>query len=69
MLKQTYEYITDEPVGESMQLAQCYTITESDGGSARSTFWCNSRGIILKQDIELNGQQHGCELTSYRWLG
>ena len=69
ILRQTYEYVTDEPVGDSMQLAQCYTISESDGGSARTTFWCNSRGVILKQNVELNGQQHGCELISYRWLG
>lgn len=69
LLKQTYEYITDEPVGDNLQLAQCYTITESDGGSAKTTFWSNSHGVILKQNVALNGEQYGCELTSYRWLG
>lgn len=68
-LKQTYEYVTDEPIGENQQLAHCYTITESEGGSAKTTFWCNNRGIILKQQVTLNNQQHGCDLTSYRWLG
>lgn len=71
-LKQTYEYVTEEPVSSgpfSSQLAHCYKITESDGGAAITTFWADAHHIILKQDVNLKGEWFGCDLTSYKWVG
>ena len=71
-LTQTYEYVTEEPVNSllySQQLAHCYKIIETGGGSAVTTFWSDSHGVILKQEVNLKNEWHGCELTSYKWVG
>jgi hypothetical protein len=71
-LTQTYEYVTEEPVNSllyTQQLAHCYRIVETDGGSAVTTFWSDAHGIILKQDVKWKNEWHGCELTSYKWVG
>ena len=71
-LTQSYEYVTEEPVNSllySQQLAHCYKIIETDGGSAVTTFWSDSHGIILKQEVNWKNEWHGCELTSYKWVG
>jgi len=71
-LRQTYEYVTEEPVNTalfSQQLAHSYRIFESDGGKAETTFWADAHGIVLKQEVNLKGELHGCELTSYKWVG
>ncbi len=71
-LTQSYEYVTEEPVNSllyTQQLAHCYKIVETDGGSAVTTFWSDAHGIILKQDVNWKNEWHGCELTSYKWVG
>ena len=71
-LTQTYEYVTEEPVNSMLytqQLAHCHKIVETDGGSAVTTFWSDAHGIILKQDVNWKNEWHGCELTSYKWVG
>lgn len=71
-LTQTYEYVTEEPVNSllyTQQLAHCHRIVETDGGSAVTTFWSDAHGIILKQEVNLKNEWHGCELTSYKWVG
>ena len=71
-LRQTYGYVTEEPLSTALfseQLAHSYRIIESDGGKAETTFWADAHGIVLKQEVHLKNELHGCELTSYKWVG
>ena len=70
-LRQTYRYERDETTGPDANrtIARCYTIMESGAAGVSTTFWADEHGIALRQELTVNGAQHTCEMTNYRWLG
>jgi hypothetical protein len=63
-IRQTYRYESDETLGNDP--ARRYTITET-GSPGTTTFWTDARGIVIKQELPLDGVAHICEMLNYRW--
>jgi hypothetical protein len=70
-IRQTYRYERDEALaGDATQpLARRYTITEAGSAGTITTFWTDARGIVVKQELLLDGVTHACEMLNYRWQG
>jgi hypothetical protein len=76
-LVQTYAYIREEQVSMSLQpyiRAYRYLIEEREGAPnlanpPTATIWTDDHGIAIKQEVLLDKDVHGCELTSYQWVG
>lgn len=70
-IQQAYAYVRDEPLDRATGsgLARRYTIREIDGEDAVTTFWTDARGIVIRQNVVLDGIPHGCEMIQYRWSG
>jgi len=68
-LRQTYRYDADEMPGPDITQPppQRYIITESGAPDMVTTFWCDQRNIVLKQELTLDGAIHACEMVNYRW--
>jgi len=68
-IRQTYRYDADEPPGPDITQAPLrrHIITETGSPDMLTTFWCDQRDIVQKQELMLNGALHGCEIVSYRW--
>ena len=69
-IQQTYHYEGDEALGddEAKPLARRYTITETGSPDTVTTFWTDARGIVVRQQLPLDGELHVCEMVNYRWL-
>lgn len=76
-LSQTYCYVRDEQITsliEPFMIARRYTIEEHIAGKDKdhmpfTTLWADPYGVIVKQDVLLGKETHGCELVNYRWIG
>lgn len=76
-IEQTYICEGEEPLrgDPAKPLTRRYQITESQQGNAPAvsttptTFWTDSHGIVLAQELAVNGEAHGCEMARYTWLG
>ncbi len=77
-IMQTYRYVRDEVISTVVQPAvnaHRYTIEEQSqantnaGDSPTTTIWVDDHGIVLKQDVLLGKDTHGCELMRYAWQG
>ncbi len=77
-LVQTYAYVRNEVISTVVQPAvntHRYTIEEQNqanphaGDSPTTTIWVDDRGIVLKQEVLLGKDTHGCELMRYAWQG
>ena len=69
-IRQTYRYDADEPPGPDLTQPppRRYVITETGTPDMMTTFWCDQRDIVQKQELMMNGVVHGCEIVNYRWL-
>lgn len=75
-IEQTYTCEGQEPLpGDATKpLTRRYQITESQQANAPAvsttpiTFWADSHGIVLAQELAINGEPHGCEMVRYTWL-
>jgi hypothetical protein len=73
-LTQTFAYVRDEVISTQLQPAiptHRYTIEEQteSGEAPISTLWADHHDVVLKQDVLLGKDTHGCELVSYTWQG
>jgi hypothetical protein len=80
-IQQTYRYERDEALGNDPRrdpksppsLARRYTITEgsasTNGVDTVTTFWTDAHGIALRQQLQVDGLPHACEMVSYQWQG
>ncbi len=75
-VEQTYTCEGEEPLrgDPAKPLTRRYQIIESQQGSAPAvttptTFWADEHGIVLAQELAINGEAHGCEMARYTWLG
>lgn len=76
-LSQTYCYVRDEQTTSLVQpfmTTRRYTIEEHIAGDGKddapfTTIWADQYGVVIKQDVLLGKETHGCELVSYQWVG
>lgn len=76
-VEQTYTCEGEEPLrgDPARPLTRRYQITESQPASMPAanitpiTFWADQHGIVLAQELAINGEPHGCEMARYTWLG
>ncbi|MGQ9814554.1 MAG: hypothetical protein ACUVR3_05310 [Candidatus Roseilinea sp.] len=76
-IEQIYAYEGEEPLqgDPAKPLARRYQITESQQDDAPAvnatpiTFWVDDHGIVLAQELVIDGEPHGCEIARYTWLG
>ena len=70
-VEQTYLYERDEPLrgDPAKPLTGRYRITEDGQDNAATVFWADEHGIVLAQELIVNGEPHGCESVQYTWLG
>lgn len=76
-VEQTYTCEGEEPLrgDPARPLSRRYQIIESPAGSMAAanitptTFWADEHGIVLAQELAINGEPHGCEMARYAWLG
>ncbi len=76
-IEQTYTCEGEEPLrgDPARPLTRRYQITEKQQENAPAavttptTFWADEHGIVLAQELNINGEPHGCEMARYTWLG
>jgi len=76
-IEQIYACEGEEPLrgDPAKPLTRRYQITERQPGNAPAvsttptTFWADDHGIVLAQELAINGEPHGCEMVRYTWLG
>jgi hypothetical protein len=76
-VSQTYTYVRDEQITSLVMpfmVTRRYTIEEhlaSDGQDEGpfTTIWTDQYGVVVKQEVLLGKETHGCELMSYQWVG
>ncbi len=76
-IEQTYTCEGEEPLrgDPARPLTRRYQITESQQGNTPAAvttptiFWADEHGIVLAQELKINGEPHGCEMARYTWLG
>ncbi len=76
-IEQIYACEGEEPLrgDPAKPLTRRYQITERQQGNAPAvittptTFWADGHGIVLAQQLAINGEPHGCEMVRYTWLG
>lgn len=76
-LSQTYCYVRDEQLTSLVQpfmITRRYTIEEHIAGNGRNdasftTIWADQHDVVIKQEVLLGKETHGCELVSYQWMG
>jgi hypothetical protein len=54
---------------EGFTAARRYVITEEGDNAPHSTLWTDEHDVVLRQEIILGAESHGCELVSYQWHG
>ncbi|GIV85549.1 MAG: hypothetical protein KatS3mg052_2556 [Candidatus Roseilinea sp.] len=77
VLSQTYCYVRDEQITSLVQpfmVTRRYTIEEHVAGGGNNdapftTIWTDLHDVVIKQEVLLGKETHGCELVSYQWLG
>ncbi len=70
-VQQTYARQEDETIilGSDQVPTQRYAITETASPNLLTTFWTDAHGIVLRQELALEGLPYRCEVLSYNWLG
>jgi hypothetical protein len=76
-LLQTYAYVRDEQISSLVMpfmATRRYTIQEHLAANGQNegpftTIWADQHGVVIKQEVLLGKETHGCELVSYQWVG
>jgi len=74
---QTYTYVRDEQISSLVMpfmSTRRYTIQEHLSTNDQregpfTTIWTDQHGVVVKQEVLLGKETHGCELVSYQWVG
>ncbi len=68
-VEQVYSYDSADEQREDpiKPLGRQYSISETAAPHLKTTFWTDEHGIVLKQELHLQGARHVCEMVNYRW--
>jgi hypothetical protein len=69
-VNQTFTRVEDvSSIMDGYASARRYVVTEEGEGAPHSTLWTDAHDIVLRLEIMMGNESHGCELVSYQWLG